>query len=69
MKTISTIVMLAFSSFGYSPNSPLSSSISTEFMMGAVVHAMIISLAIVFGLAAGRIPFSENSRKSGSFSL
>lgn len=60
--------MLAFSSFGYTTKS-LSTSVGTDFMMGAVVHAMIISLAIVFGLAAGRIPFSETSLKNSNFTL
>lgn len=45
--------MLAFSSFGYGRES----SLQSEFAMQFAVQAMLISLAIVFGLAAGRIRF------------
>lgn len=56
--------MMAFSSFGYNKSTQTAADLSSNFMVGSVVQALLISLAIVFGLAAGRMPVEFTIRKS-----
>lgn len=50
--------MLAFSSFGYGRGAEANSGLALDF----AVQAMLISLAIVLGLAAGRIPLGISQK-------
>lgn len=52
--------MLAFSSFGYGRGS----EDPTGFAVSFAVQALLVSLAIVFGLAAGRLPLSLPARQA-----
>jgi uncharacterized membrane protein YjjB (DUF3815 family) len=47
--------LMAFSSFGYGQASRASSAETINF----VIHALLISLAIVFGLAFGRVTLTK----------